>query len=298
MPITIDDATPDFLAFWDGAQGRARADQERLWHERYAAAHRDVLESSGGRYGSPEHLPLALARYPAAVPRMRALLPRLRADVERLSTAAARLLEVEAAELRWTLLVGMFWADGWMTVDSDGPVCALAVEMIEDGDLARITIAHEAAHACHLLGAPEGLDAFSSIGHNLFLEGLAVDASARLVHGYEEGTYLWPGRLETAGGQPVGGWVADCEAAWPVLRDHLLGDLDRTDDAGYGAYFLGAGDTDGMPVRAGYFAGSRLVTALAAHHSLPTLVRWSPDRAAAELADLLGRLEHCPPPRR
>ncbi len=48
MPVPIDDITPDFLAFWDRAEGRPVAEQWQLWREAYEEPHRTCSRRTTG----------------------------------------------------------------------------------------------------------------------------------------------------------------------------------------------------------------------------------------------------------
>jgi hypothetical protein len=50
----------------------------------------------------------------------------------------------------------------------------------------------------------------------------------------------------------------------------------------------------GIPERAGYFVGYRVVAALAQHYTLAQMAAWPKDRALATLKDALVQAEACP----
>lgn len=296
MPVVIEDATPDLLAFWSHAEGRPPAEQAALWHERYATPHRALLTASGGRHGGPDELAPALARFPHVVPRIGENAPRLRTAIDRVGLDLARRFAVEEMDLRWALLVGLFWSDGWFALVDGVPTCFLAVELTEHVRLAEVAIAHEAAHALHRACTPGGLDDLAQVGDLLYIEGLAVLASTQVVPGVSEGSHLWPGRSETVDGEDVAARVAVCEAAWPDLRARLLRDLTSTDWDTDAAYFPGDRAEHGLPMRSGYFADYRLVAALADGRPLAEMARWPATRIRHEMATILDRTQTCPPP--
>lgn len=296
MPVTIEDTTPAFLAFWAQAENRSPAEQVALWHNDYEHPHRALFAASGDRHGGADQLPPALVRFPAAAARIRRHAPLLRTAIERVSPGLARRFDAEGMDLRWVLLVGLFWSDGWFTVVDGVPTCFLAVELLDDIRLAEVSIAHEAAHALHHGCAPGGLDDLSQLGDRLFVEGLAVLASAEVVPGLSEGHYLWPGRSETIDGEDVAAWVSACQAWWPDLRVRLLAALSSTDMAVGAPYLFVRDVADSLPARAGYFAGARLVAALAQSHPLAELARWPAARIRREMATALHGAETCPPP--
>ena len=295
MPVTIDDITPDFLAFWDRAEGRPVAEQRRLWREAYEEPHRTLFEAYYRRQARPDDLEAALARFAETAPRLRAGVPALRRDIERIIPAVGRLFAAPDVDRRWVLMVGLFSADGWVDVMDGEPVCFCAVESVEDLDRAEVLLAHEAAHVDHERCQPDGWRGMDTVGHALFLEGLAVLASVRVNSGTDEAGHLWPGRRRTPGGQAVGDWLAECEAAWADTRAALLGDLHREDAETFAAYFLGRRAHENVPIRVGYFVGYRLLAALAGDRPVADMARWSAERVFAEIARALAQADRCPP---
>jgi hypothetical protein len=292
--MIVDDLTPDFLAFWDRAAGLDVAEQTRLWHALYEGPHRAVFEAYHRRDATSDVLATALIRYPEVAARIRTVAPALREGIARVAPEVARLFDVPEGDLRYVLMVGLFSSDGWLDLLDGDPVCFCAVELVEDVGTAPILLAHEAAHGYHARCQPPGFAGMDAVGHALFREGLATLASARAVPGWDEATYLWCGRTETVGGQPVGEWLAACEARWPELRAALLRDLRREDSETYTTHFIPFETPDGPPPKAGYFVGYRLLAELGNDHPVRELARWSPDRALLEVARLLERSERCP----
>lgn len=294
MPVIIDDLTPDFLAFWNRAAGLDVAEQTRLWHALYEGLHHDVFDAYYRRHAGSGDLASALVRYPEVVARIRTGAPALREGIARVAPEVARLFDVPEGELRYLLMVGLFSSDGWLDFLGGEPVCFCAAELVEDAGTAPIVLAHEAAHGYHARCQPPGFAGMDAVGHALFREGLATLASAQAVPGWDDGTYLWCGRRATIGGQPVGEWLAVCEARWPALRAALLRDLRREDTETYATHFIPRETPNGLPPKAGYVVGYRLLAELGRDHAVAEMARWSPDRAFLEVARLLERSERCP----
>ncbi len=260
---------------------------------RGAAPH--LFEAYYRRQAKPDDLEAALAKFAETAPRLQAGLPALQRDIERVTPALAYLFAAPDVDLRWVLMVGLFSADGWVDLVDGEPVCFCAVESVEDLDRAEVLLAHEAADVGHERCQPRGWQGMDTIGHALFLEGLAVLASARVTPGADEGEYLWPGRRRTPGGQAVREWLAECEAGWADARAALLGDLHREDEETFAAYFLGRRPRENVPIRVGYFVGYRLLAALAEDHPIAEMARWPARRVITEIARALDEAERCPP---
>jgi uncharacterized protein YjaZ len=131
------------------------------------------------------------------------------------------------------------------------------------------------------------LGAVWSLATGLFLEGLATFATSRLYPAAGDAAHLnMPPDL-----------VAACEAQWGDLRRRILREIDRPDLDGARAYFLadpGVATQAGLPTRAGYFVGYRLVRALSHSYSIAEMARWSPDRIRTEERQVLEQLEQLP----
>jgi len=92
----------------------------------------------------------------------------------------------------------------------------------------------------------------------LFAESLATTVSRDLVPGLGDARYLW----FADGHQP---WLDACTAAYPTVAAELVGVLESTDPAvGRRFFAAGAGHSGTLPVRAGYYAGLRLVAEMRA----------------------------------
>jgi hypothetical protein len=281
----VRDVTPDFFAFWSRARGRSPDEQRQLWYELYEEPNRELLALCGGRHGNPEVLPAALARFPNDLQRVRETLPVLRAAIERTDPELARLFALDRLDLHWVLLVGMYWSDGWV-VQLDGlPTCFIAVEMLDSPLRAEILLPHEAAHVTHQARLGSHYADLTTLGDSVFVEGLATLASSHMAPGFSEVAYLWAGLERTPlRGLPVSDWLAHCEASWPALQSRLLRELHDTSPERTAAYFLGSRTPEDLPERIGYFAGYRLVSALAKEHPIADLARWPSERITREIA--------------
>lgn len=272
------DLIPDFLGFWEAAWDAPPAEQQRLWYERYEAAHCKLFALTDGRHGNAEHLPSALMRFPAIAPELPRAAAQVQAIIDDLIPALCALFDLPHLDLRWVLLVGMFWSDGWV-VDVDGvPTCFIAVEHLVHAapPRAQLLLGHEAAHVAHATCLGASWHDLETIGHHLFLEGLATVATAHLVPGLEPATYAWLGLTETIRGLSLEAWAAQCEVAWPHERIQIQRQLFGNDRATLARSFLQA--PPDIPERLGYLIGWHLVSELVRHHSLADLARWSPQQ--------------------
>jgi hypothetical protein len=284
MSDQLIDLTPDFLAFWKETQGRSCEEQQRLWFERYESPHQRLFAVCGGRHGNAEALPAALARYPSLVPQLPATVAAVHAAIARTGPAVAKLFGLERLDLRSVLLVGMFWSDGWIA-DLDGvPTCSVAVEYLTPAAEPRVglLLAHESAHLAHATCLGDAWNETETVGQHLFLEGLAIVASAQLIPGYDPATYTWLGLTRTPRGLDLMDWMAACERAWPQVRVRLQRDLASTDPVVHAPYFLQA--PEDLPERIGYFAGWQLVSTLSREHAVAELARWSPSHIQERVA--------------
>jgi hypothetical protein len=140
MSDQLIDLTPHFLAFWEKAQDRTLEEQQRLWSERYESPHQHLFAVCGGRHGTPEVLPAALRQFPGIVPHLPETIAQVRAAIERAGPTPATLFAFDQLDLRWVLVVGMFWSDGWVFEIDGQPTCFIAVEMLTPAEAARIAI--------------------------------------------------------------------------------------------------------------------------------------------------------------
>lgn len=298
MTVTITDITPDFFRLWEAAEATSREEQRRLWYALYEERHHGLFSRCGDRHGTPAALPAALTRFPGIVPLLPQTIARVRAALERTGPELGKLFALDQLASRWVLLVGMFWSDGWV-VDVDGQRTGfIAVEMLAAAPPFRteILLAHEAAHVAHAACLGPGWDELTTLGHGLFLEGLATLASARLVPGHDEATYLWTGLERTQQRKlTMAEWLEACAAAWPSARARLRDHLHETDPASSAPYFLGDRAPPELPERVGYFAGYRLVSALAREHPIAELARWPAERIDKEVARTVERAVTDPP---
>lgn len=284
MTINIENVCPDFFGFWEQARVCGVAEQKRLWHTLYEDRHSELFALYYSKYTLPAELDKALTRFDRVVPALRALIPRLEQGIARVLPLCASLFAVPESEVRYVLMVGVFASNCWVESFRDAWTAFFAAEqMTTYAPGLDIGIAHETAHVLHLRCTPAPL-ALSPLAMGLFLEGLASCVT----------TLLYPDADDAAHLNMTPDVVAACEAHWDDLRRRILRDLNQVDLERAGPYFL-ADDAlaaqAGIPTRAGYFVGYRIVRALCQHYTIADMARWSLDRIQTEERQMLERLD-------
>jgi hypothetical protein len=285
--MSVQDITPDFFRFWTASCGRPRIDQERLWHELYELPHRQHFAASEGRHGHSDRLAFALGCYSLDLDRIRQMRQVVYETIALAEPAVAQLFALDHLDVRWVLLIGMYWSDGWVADIEGHPIPYIALELLEAPVRAEILLPHEAAHVAHATVLGDEWQHLTTLADGLFLEGLATLASARLAPGYDEAAYLWAGKTDTPRGLSVYEWLAECEAQRPALNGQLRQHLGATDPAIYAPWFYGENERPELPQGYGYFAGYRSVRRLAEEHSQADLARWPAKRIRHEVARVL-----------
>lgn len=289
MPKTetyLRDTTPDFAQFWDVAHGAPPDVQVATWVD-YEQRHAELFAASGGRLGGVDYLAAAMPKYA----RDRARMEQIRGQLPSLITDAAdglgALFGLDTLPVRWALAVGTYWSDGWVCDLEGQPTVVIGLEMLNSRRHAQLLVAHEVAHLAHARAGP-AWDGLATLADGLFIEGLAVHASAQLVPSQTASTCLWAGISATPAGEALDTWLERCEAAWPEMRQRLHRDLARTDRETITTWFLGDAAGAEMPMRAGYAAGFWLVSTLAEDVPIAELARWDSQRINREIATLLA----------
>jgi hypothetical protein len=225
------------------------------------------------------------------VPQLPETIAQARKAIERIAPELAQLFALDQLDLHWVLLVGMFRSVGWV-VEVDGhPTCFLALEMLTPTTPPQIPIlvAHEGAHLAHAACLGPIWATMQTLGDELFVEGVALRASAQLVPGYDAATYVWSGRATTWRGERLADWLRACDHAWPQVVARLLHQgLEATGSSALAPFFVVNHTPADLPELTGYFAGWRLVSTLAAGHALTELARWSPTQIQEHIAPVLN----------
>jgi hypothetical protein len=287
--VTIENICPDFFAFWEQAKASSFEEQLQLWKSLYQARHPEILESYYRDFlpltQEPERVQRAFQQFSEVVPRMKEWAKSIEPLIIGATVRSASLFDMPDTILPYVVMVGWFISDGWSTSAYQGKRTSfVALEFIsrkyasEESEYLEILLTHEAAHSHHYLCNASTWREYH-IGEALFLEGLAVLASARAFPGASETELLWfhTGYQE---------WLKGCEDHWLALREQLLKDFDTTEPACYSQYFQGP-QKGPFPLRSGYFAGYRAVLALSQRYSLIEMAHWNLIFAAEELRRVL-----------
>ena len=285
--MSVLDLTPDFFRFWQAADAQAPAERAARWQELYEAPHRPHFAASEGRHGTMDHLSHALERYAVDLDRIRQMKEVVSGAIASTEPAVANLFALDHFTMRWVLLVGMYWSEGWVAKIDEQPISYIALELLEAPVRAEILVPHEAAHVAHATALGDEWQNLTTLADGLFLEGLATLASGSVAPGYDEAAYLWAGLTETPRAVSVHDWLAECEALWSVLNDQLRQHLASTDPAIYAPWFYGEDARPELPQRYGYFAGYRMLQRLAEEHTIAELARWPSTRIRYEVARAL-----------
>lgn len=269
--MRVDSAVPDFLAFWERAEGEPLEVQRRLWRELYEEPNRDLFDIYYTNWASPEMLDAALERFNSDAGTIAARADSLSRRVADAARATADFLGQPLPQLDVQLLVGLFSSDGWVTSFRDRPTLFLAVEYIPPYDA--VFFPHECTHLVHRAAGFDG----DTVAAGVMAEGLAVAVSAALDPGHGEAVYLWMRDGREA-------WLAECVEREEELRARLAADLDSEDADVYARWFLGWPNDSGLPSRSGYFLAHRCIVELGVPYR--ELVTWGYERARAALDSL------------
>lgn len=293
--LDVENICPAFLAFWERAQACSIEEQRRLWHALYEDQHQDVFDVYYRTWGDPQRLDAALGHFPTAAPAIRARLPAIESSIGRMTPRCASLFGLRDDDVRYLLMVGLFMSNAWATSLRGRATCFVAAEIEATARGLDITVAHEAAHAFHSRRTEIDLNT-TAVGAGLFLEGMAVLASGAVVPEASEASLLWFDGERTPQGQSPHEWVAACERQWPILRRHLLDNLDATDEARFAGYFYAseAMRLEGVPMRAGYFAGYRIARLLSRSVPVADMAGWPVERGVREVRAMLEQARECP----
>lgn len=284
--IRLRSVFPDFLSFWETAQGKSLEEQLQLWEELYEAKHPKVFRVyfSAPYWGRREELPKALRRYSEDIKKINKAAKKAEELIPQITERALAAFAVgkDEVEIDVIAFVGTYGADGFGFPIAGRPTIFLALERLAEYEPNRMKalIAHELSHGIHIeLGrkAHPGLFAgivkdplqFLKLAPGLFLEGLAVAASKRIVPDLEERTYLFysPEQWE---------W---CRANRAKLIELVLKDLDSQDQEAYYKFFTTWEPTKELPYhRTGYYLGYLVIEQLLKRHSLRELAELKPQK--------------------
>ncbi len=275
--IEIVNICPDFFLFWEEAKDKDLSTQFHLWDELYEGRHREIFDIYYRRWGKREELEQALERYPEIIGSLRSLLQSIEDDISDSWSKVSSLLEFEPSDLNLVLLVGSFTSNGW-TTDFRGQHTAFCpLECFSSRQALQVTLLHELAHVAHsqiLATCYPQLDREGDDFHiapNLMKEGLATMSSKLSFPNYADAFHLWLGAEDFDAQE----WLRWCERNEQAIFRRALGDLEKSDQDTYPAYF-GNGTIMGQR-RLGYYIGFKAIEHLLGEQRLGQLARLHPD---------------------
>lgn len=281
--IRIRDLTQSFFTFWKAAQGKEQAEQLKLWQKLYESKHRETFEVyfSPPYWGQRENLPDALKRYEDDSERICKTAGEMEKLVSKVVSKGLKAFDARENEVTIdvVIFVGTYGADGFCFPVAGRSMIFLALERLSHyGDAIRPLVAHELSHGLHSeLGRRAHPAPFTKImkdpfslfrvASGLFMEGLAVAASKRIVPGLEERTYLLYTSEQWA-------WCQENRARLMALFFSELGDQNQE---AYFKFFATGERKDELPYpRTGYYIGYLAIEQLLEQHSLRDLAEADP----------------------
>ncbi|PWU61890.1 hypothetical protein DLE60_03265 [Micromonospora globispora] len=265
-------------SFEEFAAHESPGDLETRWHRQIVQPNSEIFTAVQSWIDPAE----AETRLPELVDRRTELTTRSKRARVALQRAAILLTSVVATErpINAVVLVGLGGANGWAAPVDGEPTLFLAAELLPDPPFDVLLALHEMIHLVHLRRTAqdwphERLDA------DLFREGLAVHATARLMPEVSPSGHLWFRPGEDA-------WIDRCHDMQATLRAQALQDLERTDI--WHEWFSGTADRAGeLPGRCGYWLGWKLLDDLVGEGPLDIAMHWSMAEASAHLRQALTR---------
>jgi hypothetical protein len=248
LTLHVRDLSPRFLAFWQAAQ--AEPDPEarfKLWKALYGfaavpptaegdAMARRLLDAAWPRYG--EAVAAAQAGWSGMQP---APLPVLAKVAQTLGLGGP-------AEIELVTYVGGF-EDNAFTYRARFPTVVVPLES-PPAERARL-LAHEGAHAVHMITANLSGGWERTVAATMLQEGLAIHVSQEVVPGAPLDAYL--------SHRP--GWRQEADAKAPVILTGLKAKLDRKDSEAVSSVTVRRGAQSGVE-REAYYGGWRVVAQL------------------------------------
>ncbi|MEE6257250.1 hypothetical protein [Plantactinospora sonchi] len=246
---------------------------------------REVVEPEADLFATVEPWvdpQVAPARLPGLVARRAELLARtVRAEaaVREATTLFADATGGGHLPVRAVMMVGLGQANGWVAPLDGEPTLFLGVERLPEPPFDTVLALHELVHLVHQRRSAADWP-FDRVDADLFREGLAVYATARLMPTVALSGHLWFRADARA-------WVDRCAAMAGELRSRALRELDRTDVSGL--WFGGAEDRPGeLPGRCGYWLGWRLLGEILDGAPLDAALDWPLPEATARLRAALA----------
>ena len=221
---------------------------------------------------------------PARLPGLVARWTELRAAAERATLAVREAAGLLTGQLHLdhpihaVVMVGLGQANGWVAPVRGEPTLFIGVEQLPEPPFDVVLALHELVHLVHMHRSTHDWPD-NRLDADLFREGIAVHATARLLPEVPPSGHLW----FSADAQP---WIDRCAGMAAALRGRARQELDRTDVSGQ--WFSGAVDRPGsLPGRCGYWLGWQLLDQIVGSNPIEAALDWSLPQAAAHLRTAL-----------
>ncbi len=273
------DCIQPFVELWERISGQTPDQIAKGWKSEYIDRLPEPVLRSWQRHRFPCDIEQAVSRMPPAIGDLLLRGAAVHAAAGHSVSQYSATLRITPEAFRLTTMVGAFGTDGWVDMSDGVASLVIAVEALESSVQADLLVRHEIAHVLHqqMMADDERWD----VGNTLFEEGLATALSGIGLEA-SDGILCSAGRATTWQGEPVDDWAARCAASWPAIRARIVAILSSEDHEDYSALFLSGTSAPDLPSRSGYYAGLRLVRALAGSTTWPEIVRW--DRETARSA--------------
>jgi len=269
----------DFFQFWKETKNLSSERRMEIWRERYVEKHREIISALNEfRFFSEEYFMQLLksGAYAKRIKRMEHVAEGLPRKISELTFKAISNLNLEELKLTAFIIVGTFNFDGATIPYRGRGAVGLGLEVICNypRKIISILLAHEIGHAIHLNTycrfnkipiCIEFMDKIIyNIGRSLYLEGLAVASSMRIIPNRNENEYLFYSREEM-------NW---CRENRKNLISRMLKLVDLTDEDTYIKYFTGNAKPEDIPYRRiAYYVGSIVINKLLENYDLNELYK-------------------------
>jgi hypothetical protein len=278
VSLTVEDVTTSFAPVAEAFARASTSERQRLWAG-YEDRNRDLFDLYYSDWARREDAAVMLPRLAVETPLIEEHTTRLRALVPRLAETTAATLGQHSVKLHFVFFVGVYASNAWVTSYRQQPTAFFCVEQLPYTPYDEILIAHETAHAVHQLRR-QGDWRETAVLHRLFEEGLATLSSTVVKPDHSDGEYLWVA-------PDFDGWVRDCEAAWPAIRDHVLAAASDSRTSMKALFHTNNGNS-GLPKRCGYYGGLKVLRKLTDQYRVGEMIAWSADRASEEVRGALS----------
>lgn len=285
MVLNIRNICEDFLKYYEAARGKTFEESEKLWKELYEEPNRDILDTYLGilrifdpNFKLESQYPYAFNRYDEQYEKIKASIKSINGDIIEKCKECKELFKVKDEEdisLTFILFVALYIADGYIIDYKGKPTAFFAVEKLYTGDTLKIFLGHEVTHNIHR--QLSGIKEKCTLAENIFQEGLAVAVSEELCKGQKPAYYIYHAnrRAEEL--------TEKAQAAWGVMKEHILQDLHKVGDEHGARYFGGDTGYEDVPCRCGYAYGYSVVKRLLEEYTFEELIRWNSERVVEEV---------------